>query len=102
MGQPRNHPPAPRDRVPARARLAMLVASLCAAALVLAPGLIRPSEVQGQLAPGQLLPDLDQDLPGPLELQSAGGRYRLGFESSVRNHGAGPLILPASRSAPTG
>src|SRR4051794_28878658 len=52
------------------------------------------------------LPDLDQEPPSELEVRvraSAGGlpTHRLGFRSAVRNIGAGPLIVDASRPNPS-
>jgi hypothetical protein len=45
----------------------------------------------------RLLPDLEQEAPSGLVVTRAGGHWRLGFRSAVRNVGAGPLIIDASR-----
>ena len=91
-----HHRPA-SAQVSGRLRLTLLVTALCVAALVVVPLLARPATVQSQLPPGPLLPDLDQDLPGQLEVRAEAGGFRLGFESSIRNIGPGRLELPASR-----
>ena len=44
-----------------------------------------------------LLPDLDQETPSGLVLTQARGGWRLGFDSAVRNIGAGPLIIDGER-----
>jgi hypothetical protein len=50
------------------------------------------------------LPDLDQETPSELAVQTAivDGRksYRLGFRSAVRNIGVGPLIVEGARTNP--
>jgi Lysyl oxidase len=50
----------------------------------------------------ELLPDLDQETPAQLTLESVGGAgkpsYVLGFRSAVRNVGRGPLILDGARA----
>jgi Lysyl oxidase len=50
----------------------------------------------------ELLPDLDQETPGQLTIESVGGAgkpsYVLGFRSAVRNVGRGPLILDGARA----
>jgi hypothetical protein len=49
-------------------------------------------------AGGQLLlPDLDQDVPTNVSTRAVGDGYALGFDSSVYNHGPGPLRLRATR-----
>jgi Lysyl oxidase len=47
----------------------------------------------------QRLPDLDQELPGKLQIthDENRGLHRLGFSSAVRNVGAGPLIVSGRR-----
>src|SRR3954452_6469475 len=49
------------------------------------------------------LPDLDQSQPGGLTVRTdrsgAGPRFQLGFNSSVNNLGAGPLIIDAHRAS---
>ncbi len=52
-------------------------------------------------AGSQLLPDLVQDVPAEIGVSQAGAAYRLGFRSSVQNHGQGPLVVRGHRSAPT-
>jgi lysyl oxidase len=47
-----------------------------------------------------LLPDLDQETPSGLVLTKARGGWRLGFDSAVRNIGAGPLIIEGARPEP--
>jgi Lysyl oxidase len=44
-----------------------------------------------------LLPDLDQETPSGLVLTETGSGWRLGFDSAVRNIGAGPLIIDGER-----
>ena len=44
-----------------------------------------------------LLPDLDQEMPSGLVLTKARSGWRLGFDSAVRNIGAGPLIIDGQR-----
>ena len=44
-----------------------------------------------------LLPDLDQETPSGLVLTKARSGWRLGFDSAVRNIGAGPLIIDGER-----
>jgi Lysyl oxidase len=48
-----------------------------------------------------LLPDLDQETPTGLVLTKARGGWRLGFDSAVRNVGAGPLIIDGARPEPS-
>jgi hypothetical protein len=45
----------------------------------------------------ELLPDLDQRAPRRIEVALIGGRYKLGFESSVDNVGRGPVWLRGTR-----
>ena len=67
------------------------------------------SAAQAAAAPGDLLPDLEQEPPSALVLTSGAfsghpDRYYLGFRSAVRNVGDGPLIISgrrASRRTPT-
>jgi hypothetical protein len=61
--------------------------------------------VGGATAEGDpLLPDLDQETPSGLMITKAGNAkrtgWRLGFDSAVRNIGAGPLIIDGRRPAP--
>lgn len=46
----------------------------------------------------ELLPDLVQAQPGAVQVVRDGDRYLLTFLSAVDNHGAGPLVLEASRA----
>src|SRR5919197_6684219 len=62
------------------------------------------SAAQAAAAPGDLLPDLEQEPPSGLVLTSGAlsghpGRYYLGFRSAVRNVGDGPLIISGRRSS---
>jgi hypothetical protein len=65
------------------------------------------SPVQDVVA--DLLPDLDQEVPSELEVQVVAApdgtpSHRIGFRSAVRNLGAGPLLVDATRpdtSVPT-
>ena len=57
--------------------------------------------VGGQAPEGEpLLPDLDQETPTGLVLTKARTGWRLGFDSAVRNIGAGPLIIDGERPTP--
>jgi hypothetical protein len=52
----------------------------------------------GTQPPGTpLLPDLDQETPSGLLLTKGSDGWRLGFNSAVRNVGAGPLIVDGHR-----
>ena len=87
-----------------RLRLGLLVAGLCAALLAtVALAVTAPAPVQGDPTAAERLPDLDQDLPGAPRITpvTQGGRvrYRIGFDSSVRNVGSGPLIVEGRRAA---
>jgi hypothetical protein len=54
----------------------------------------------GAQPPGNpLLPDLDQETPSGLLLTKGSDGWRLGFNSAVRNVGAGPLIIDGHRMA---
>jgi hypothetical protein len=64
------------------------------ASLVLAAGAYAVSPSPGGT---RVLPDLDQEAPSNLIVTQAGGQYRLGFRSAVRNLGDGPLILSGHR-----
>jgi len=46
-----------------------------------------------------LLPDLDQETPSGLVLTKVRSGWRLGFDSAVRNIGAGPLIIDGHRQS---
>jgi hypothetical protein len=47
--------------------------------------------------PAGRLPDLDQHAPSNLSIIESRGRFLVGFQSAVKNVGAGPLELVASR-----
>ena len=49
----------------------------------------------------ELLPDLDQRAPRQVAVARIGGRYKLGFESSVDNVGRGPVWIRGTRSGRT-
>ena len=49
----------------------------------------------------ELLPDLDQRAPRQVAVARIGGRYKLGFESSVDNVGRGPVWIRGTRLART-
>lgn len=49
----------------------------------------------------ELLPDLDQRAPRRVAVATIGGRYKLGFESSVDNVGRGPVWLRGARAGRT-
>jgi hypothetical protein len=66
-----------------------------AAAVVLVPLGLTASTAQA--APGELLPDLDQEAPTALELARDNHRWFLGFGSGVRNVGDGPLVIAGHR-----
>jgi hypothetical protein len=54
----------------------------------------------GAQPPGKaLLPDLDQETPSGLLFTKGADGWRLGFNSAVRNVGAGPLIVDGHRMA---
>ena len=56
-----------------------------------------PAGAAGATAP-ELLPDLEQRLPGDVHVVEArGGRLRLTFSSAVENVGAGPLLIEGTR-----
>jgi hypothetical protein len=73
--------------------LVRLVPALAAPLLAAGALVLTPSPDAG--AP--LLPDLDQEAPTRLIVTRAGGEYRLGFRSAVRNVGAGPLTITGHR-----
>jgi Lysyl oxidase len=64
------------------------------ASLILAAGAYAVSPSPGGT---RVLPDLDQEAPSDLIVTQAGGQFRLGFRSAVRNLGDGPLILSGHR-----
>jgi hypothetical protein len=71
---------------------------LIALVLVLLAVALAPSPAAA--AAQDLLPDLDQETPNELTVAGHGGagaHFELGFESAVRNIGAGPLLIDGSR-----
>jgi hypothetical protein len=50
-----------------------------------------------QEQPGELLPDLDQTLPGAISIETRSGRRVLVFASAVDNVGTGALVIAGSR-----
>ena len=63
------------------------------AALLVCLALAAPAHA----ADGDVLPDLAQRAPNGLEIQRAGKQFRLGFNSTATNVGAGPLTLHGYR-----
>jgi hypothetical protein len=53
----------------------------------------------GAPAAAELLPDLDQETPNQLLIAHVGHHWLLGFQSAVRNVGAGPLLVNGRRSS---
>src|SRR4051794_23448848 len=70
--------------------LAIVVLALAMAAFGYAAGASEPA------AP-ELLPDLDQQTPNQLLVARDGRHWLLGFQSAVRNVGAGPLLIDGHR-----
>src|SRR5919197_4712310 len=104
---PRGPPGAqgPRRRPVTRARvrtvplvsIRAVVRTLPLLALVVAfAGLAYSAAASGPTAP-ELLPDLDQQTPNQLLVARGGRRWLLGFQSAVRNVGAGPLLIDGHR-----
>ena len=73
--------------------------SPAAAIVAMVPATIAVSGVSPEGA--RLLPDLDQEPPSGLILARGAHRWRLGFNSAVRNIGAGPLIIDGHRQSHT-
>jgi Lysyl oxidase len=85
-------------------RLRHLVAAVAVAATVTCALAITSGATAGPTAgANELLPDLDQQTPTGLVVGNAGTRarplYVLGFQSAVRNIGAGPLIINGMRTS---
>ena len=76
-----------------RSLLRLLPALAAIAAIVPAAVSVGGSAPEGR----SLLPDLDQETPSGLVLTKARSGWRLGFDSAVRNVGAGPLIIDGER-----
>jgi len=76
-----------------RSLLRLLPAVAAMAALVPTAIAVGGSAPEGQ----PLLPDLDQETPTGLVLTKARSGWRLGFDSAVRNVGAGPLVIDGER-----
>jgi fibronectin type 3 domain-containing protein len=54
----------------------------------------------GSTGPGTpMLPDLVQEPPTQVSITQSSASYRLGFNSAVENHGAGPLIVNGHRAS---
>jgi hypothetical protein len=87
----------------ARRAAAVLCVVAAAVPVVAAPAAAPAAVTRSAPAAGDLLPDLDQEVPSQLDVsvQLTGHRreYRLGFGSGVRNVGAGPLIIDGRRPA---
>jgi len=79
-----------------RSLLRLLPAVAAVAALVPAALAVGGPAPEGKAS----LPDLDQETPTGLVLTKARGGWRLGFDSAVRNIGAGPLIIDGARPEP--
>lgn len=73
--------------------------SPAAAIVAMVPATIAVSGVSPEGA--RLLPDLDQEPPSGLILTRGAHGWRLGFNSAVRNIGAGPLIIHGHRQSYT-
>ena len=79
----------------ANGRLWVRLALVCVVAAAGATGAARAA---GPIAePGDLLPDLVQERPRDIGVVHVRGHDLLGFRSSVRNAGDGPLIIAARR-----
>jgi hypothetical protein len=80
--------------------LGLVATGLCGAMLA-AGATAEPASEPTSPAPQELLPDLDQQVPSALEMLNTGSRGRphwvLGFQSAVRNIGAGPLVIVGQR-----
>lgn len=72
--------------------------ALCLA-LAAAVALALPALGQGDANAPELRPDLVQRVPSGLVTRGAGGRYELGFNSAVENHGRGALRVYGRRGA---
>lgn len=85
----------PRD--PKRTRLAALVAVALVAFAAGSAVVVVAAQANRGSAAAPLLPDLDQEVPSDLRLQTLGRTgahsYRLGFRSAVRNVGDGALVI---------
>ena len=75
-----------------------LVTALLAVAALVASVSAVAHATAGAPAAGELLPDLDQETPNQLLIAHVGHHWLLGFQSAVRNVGAGPLLVNGHRS----
>ena len=84
-------------RDPERGRLVTLLGGALLALFALAAIVAFAAQANHGSAAAPMLPDLDQETPSDLRVQTVGARgarsYRLGFRSAVRNVGAGPLVI---------
>lgn len=80
-----------------RALVRLIPAAAAIAAMI--PATIAVSGVS--LEGARVLPDLDQEPPSGLILTRGAHGWRLGFNSAVRNIGAGPLIIDGHRQSYT-
>jgi hypothetical protein len=76
-----------------------LVVALAAVAIVVAGVSAVAHATAGPPPAGELLPDLDQETPNQLLIAHAGHHWLLGFQSAVRNIGAGPLLINGHRGS---
>jgi hypothetical protein len=81
------------------------VLMLLAVALALGASGTLPASAGKAPSAGELLPDLEQEMPSDLRVSLGGSAaapsYWLGFRSAVRNVGDGPLIISGHRSPGT-
>jgi Lysyl oxidase len=80
----------------ARRRLLVVVAAVAALVASVCAGAHATSSAPVQ---GELLPDLDQETPNQLLIAHVGEHWLLGFQSAVRNIGAGPLLINGQRAS---
>ena len=76
----------------------LLAALVAVAALVASVSAVAHATAGAPVA-GELLPDLDQETPNQLLIAHAEHHWLLGFQSAVRNVGAGPLLINGHRSS---
>jgi hypothetical protein len=76
----------------------LLVALGCAFALAAGIALALPALGRGATGVYELRPDLVQRIPSGVVTRESDGRFELGFESAVENHGRGPLRIRGRRS----
>ena len=78
-------------------RLPALASLTLGAALLLGVAQADPVRSSPRFTAELRLPDLDQEAPMRLRVTRTGTSYRLGFQSAVKNVGAGPLIIEGQR-----